>query len=286
MSSSTVLLIFCVAIATGIQLYHVDLQKAADDFGVNIKTLDLQSLPGKVVDLCGYITADLNKDGHLSAIECISAIAKITTIILSGKMALAYMLSKISKRIKMVLRIVLCFVIVIGIQIFHLDLQKAADDKGVYNINLNLESLPPKVTDLCSYITIDLNEDGQLSTIECIPAIAKITAVVLCGKLVLRRLFFRAVKKIKKLSKSKKKKDARVILLAGCIVVFVIAQFPWVPAQLSDAFVPRCVHIDYTCICRSFNCTHISPGRRWHSYQTPHGHGLTRMATKTYLFWR
>ena len=147
--------------------------------------------------------------------------------------------------------LVVCVVIVTGIQLYHADLQKAADDAGVFDVKINQQDLPGEVADLGSYINLDLDENGQLSTLECISAIAKIVAIALCAKFLFTRMVAVASKNLKKFLKSKKLKGTNFKLLAACVIVLVITQFQslWVPLQLQNIHVSRCVFVQYCMHC-------------------------------------
>ena len=119
---------------------------------------------------------------------------------------------------------------------------------GIYNIDLDMKVFPNIVVDLCGYLRMDLNEDGHLSTLECISAIAKITSVALFASGLLKRVGNFAYKKTKRSLKDKRKKT-RLISLAGCILIFVIAQFPsLVPMKLKNINVSRCVCVNIICV--------------------------------------
>ena len=148
--------------------------------------------------------------------------------------------------------LVICVVIATAIQLYHAKLQIDAENFGIYNIDLDMEVFPDIVVDLCGYLRMDLNEDGHLSTLECISAIAKITSVALfasglCYSLLKRAGNF-AYKRTKRTLTDKRKKT-RLISLAGCILIFVIAQFPsLVPMKLKNINVSRCVCVNTICV--------------------------------------
>ena len=141
--------------------------------------------------------------------------------------------------------LVICVVIATAIQLNYDMLQKDADKFGIFNIDLDMEVFPEVVVDLCGYLRLDLNEDGHLSTLECISAIAKITSVALFASGLLKRVGNFAYKKTKRSLKDKRKKT-RLISLAGCILIFVIAQFQllYTPIKLKNINVSRCVCVN------------------------------------------